>query len=299
MKVSVVIPTFERQEATLQALRSALAQTLPPLEVIVVDDGSKIPFRLPPGLDGEGTVRVLRQEENRGAAAARNAGVAAAKGEWIAFLDSDDLWAKDKLARQTEYAAAHPGHGPACYATAFQRRDAVRKGGNAALLPRGADTVGAFASGCWFAPGSTALMRREVFAAVGPFDEELRRLEDLDWFLRFALAGGELKVAPFVGSLVRVGGRPAPGPVEAASRALREKWSGGGGKPTLGSRERRRLAAYLDLECAAANRYAGNFWRAAAFLACSWIRVPRFGIALADWWRTVGTRGTEDGFPAL
>ncbi len=98
--VSVIIPTYNRKETLLRALRSVLHQTRPPEEIIVVDDGST---------DGTGavvqqefpSVRYLRQE-NRGISAARNRGIREASGEWVAFLDSDDEWLPRKLERQLE-----------------------------------------------------------------------------------------------------------------------------------------------------------------------------------------------------
>src|SRR6202011_5778050 len=65
-----------------------------------------------------------------------------------------------------------------------------------------------FVSGCWFAHGSTALLRREAFARVGESDPALRRFEDYDWFVRFALAGGRLEVWPYVAAIVEVSKKP-------------------------------------------------------------------------------------------
>lgn len=96
--VSVVIPTRDRAALLREAVASALRQSLPPAEVIVVDDGSTedIPGALREFGDA---VRCLRQE-GAGQSAARNRGAAAAAGEWIAMLDSDDLWEPEKLERQ-------------------------------------------------------------------------------------------------------------------------------------------------------------------------------------------------------
>ena len=98
--VSVVIPTFERADRVCLAVASALAQTMGDLEVIVVDDCSSddTVTRLEALRDPR--VRVLRHETNRGGNAARATGIAAATGEWVAFLDSDDTWAANKLERQ-------------------------------------------------------------------------------------------------------------------------------------------------------------------------------------------------------
>jgi len=100
LRISVVIPVFNGERFLGEAIRSALSQTLPPHEVLVIDDGST---------DGSAglaesfgpPVRVIRQE-NRGEAAARNHGIEAAEGDWIAFLDSDDVWKPEKLALQAQ-----------------------------------------------------------------------------------------------------------------------------------------------------------------------------------------------------
>lgn len=98
IRVSAIIPTFNRADSVGEAVRSVLRQTYRDFEVIVVDDGST--DRTPAVLaEFGGSIRVIRQE-NAGVSAARNAGIRAACGEWLAFLDSDDVWLPDKLERQ-------------------------------------------------------------------------------------------------------------------------------------------------------------------------------------------------------
>src|SRR5690242_13806787 len=93
--ISVVIPTFNRARCVANAVDSVLVQTFKDCEVIVVDDGST--DATAEVLKGYGNrVRVI-QQSNRGVSAARNAGIRSARGEWIAFLDSDDIWNPDKL----------------------------------------------------------------------------------------------------------------------------------------------------------------------------------------------------------
>jgi len=109
-KVSVVIPTYDRAAKVQTGIESVLAQTLSDLEVIVVDDGSE-----------DDTGKVLAEtfgdriryyyQANQGASAARNKGIAEARGEWIAFLDSDDEWERDKLEWQFQ---ALERFGPQC-----------------------------------------------------------------------------------------------------------------------------------------------------------------------------------------
>ena len=101
MRVSVVLPVYNRAHYVAEAIESVLGQTLPPDELIVVDDGSTddsvavVERFARPGL------RVLRQP-NGGIGSARNAGLRAVTGELVAFIDSDDLWERDKLALQVE-----------------------------------------------------------------------------------------------------------------------------------------------------------------------------------------------------
>jgi glycosyltransferase involved in cell wall biosynthesis len=107
VRVSVVVPVYNSGASIRWTLDSVLAQTYPSFEVIVVDDGSSddsaacVATHYP-------SIRLLRQERNAGAPAAVNRGVAAARGELIAFLDSDDLWSPDKLALQVEDFDFHP-----------------------------------------------------------------------------------------------------------------------------------------------------------------------------------------------
>src|SRR5438034_9298591 len=107
--VSVIIPTYNYARYLAAAIESALAQTYAPLEIIVVDDGSTDDTLRILGAYGN-RLRVLRQA-NQGAGAARNAGIAAARGEYVAFLDSDDLWHPRKLELQLARFASDPDLG--------------------------------------------------------------------------------------------------------------------------------------------------------------------------------------------
>jgi glycosyltransferase involved in cell wall biosynthesis len=106
-RYSVIIATCQRREYVVEAVRSVVEQTLPAEEILVVVDGST-----------DGTAEVVRktypgvvviEQPNRGAAAARNAGIAEARGEWLCFLDDDDLWHREKLAQTDRYLDEHPG----------------------------------------------------------------------------------------------------------------------------------------------------------------------------------------------
>ncbi len=102
--VSVVVPTHNRARLLRRTLRSILAQHMVDLEVVVIDDGSTDDTGDVAATDPR--VLVIRNRESAGVSAARNRGIAAARGEWIAFCDDDDLWSPDKLNRQLTAADA-------------------------------------------------------------------------------------------------------------------------------------------------------------------------------------------------
>ncbi len=165
--VSVVIPAFNVERFIAEAIASAFGQDYPSIEVIVIDDGSTdataaVAARFE-------RVRLLRQG-NRGVSAARNAGVAEATGEFIAFLDSDDTWAPEKTRLQAEYLVVHPGTG---LVLCGQRH--VSAPGE--KVQHGATESPSVVPSSW-------MVRSPVLATVGPFDEALQVTEDLDWLVR-------------------------------------------------------------------------------------------------------------------
>ena len=183
--ISVVIPAFEAESYIGDAIESVLAQTLPATEVIVVDDGSSdSTSAIASGYEG---VNVVRQA-NRGPSAARNTGFAVCTGELVAFHDSDDLMEPRKLELQASYLAAHP----ACGCVVGRQRVKIEKGSKMPFWARGRilrlnnplDDQTAPADGEGSAHTMTMLVRRDAFISVGPFDEEMRMAEDIDWIFR-------------------------------------------------------------------------------------------------------------------
>ena len=110
MKVSVVIPTYNRARVVGEAIDSALAQTHERLEVIVVDDGSTDDTAERVGRRRDPRLRYVRRE-HAGVSSARNAGIAAATGDLVSFLDSDDLWKPEKIETEVAALARHPEAG--------------------------------------------------------------------------------------------------------------------------------------------------------------------------------------------
>jgi len=105
-RISVVIPFHNRSQFIHEAMASVLGQTQPPAEIVIVDDGSR-PEEAAHLARYADRARIVTQQ-NQGAAAARNAGIAASSGEWIAFLDDDDLWDPAHLRAVSEYLTGHP-----------------------------------------------------------------------------------------------------------------------------------------------------------------------------------------------
>jgi glycosyltransferase involved in cell wall biosynthesis len=200
--VSAVIPVFNGEAFLAAAIESALAQTYEPIEVIVVDDGSTDATATIVARYG---VHALRKP-NRGVSAARNAGVAAARGELITFLDADDLWPADRVAIQAGHLLQRADLGfVMAHATQFLEPGAQRPEWLTAEWIAG---VGRPATSQRPSPHAdvtvpvpvpgTMLARTEVFRHIGGFDEDLDIGEDLDWLMRATDAGIRHELLPDV-----------------------------------------------------------------------------------------------------
>ena len=180
-KVSIIIPTFNRLPMLKEAVDSVLAQDFEDFELIIVDDGST---------DGTadkmikygGRIKLLRHKENRGVSAARNSGIIHAKGKYIGFLDSDDLWVKGKLEFQVSFLDENP-HYPLCYTDEIW----IRKGKRVNPMLKHTKYSGWIFEKCLplctISP-SSVMMRKTLFSRVGLFDEALPVCEDYDFWLR-------------------------------------------------------------------------------------------------------------------
>jgi glycosyltransferase involved in cell wall biosynthesis len=280
--VSVIIPTFARQLAAMRAARSAVRQRGVRAEIIIVDDGSPEPIQLSSDLQSHG-VRLIRRNQNRGPAAARNQGVAASTAEHIAFLDSDDfLLPHTLLDRLHAYMKVAPGGAVVLAAGVVRWRPGVRA---AEYIPAEADGLRLLASGCWYFPGSTALFSRELWEKVGPLDATLRRLEDLDWGIRLARAGGRVSILPRPVAVVQYSGSARLAAVQNAASVLLRRYGSAGPMP-IDAAAFRQLSAYLDLEIAKSSLGEQAFGRFVISLAKSFLRVPRSTVQLQDWWVT-------------
>jgi glycosyltransferase involved in cell wall biosynthesis len=190
-EVSVIIPTCNRRRMLREAVSSVLAQTHAAGELIIVDDGST-----------DGTIEDLRCGElarvlsaapstcriviertpQRGPGAARNRGAALATAEYVAFLDSDDLWAPDKLRRQLAYMRMHPEY-PLAQTQELWMRDGRRVNSGQRHQKRAGNIFEPSLHLCLIRCSAT-MMRAALFREMGGFDEKMRACEDYDLWLR-------------------------------------------------------------------------------------------------------------------
>ncbi|MDX2034603.1 MAG: glycosyltransferase [Blastocatellia bacterium] len=184
-EVSVIIPAWNAEAYLAETIESALAQTRPPFEIIVVDDGSQdrtlaVAQRYAP------RVRAIRKP-NGGPASARNEAIRHASGEYLAFLDCDDLWVADKLEEQVAFLDAHPEIGLVYgQALMFRQEGATRVFGRRIGFTE--DPSFRLLLYGDFIPNSTVVIRRACYDAVGPLNErrDLIAVEDYEYWMRIA-----------------------------------------------------------------------------------------------------------------
>jgi glycosyltransferase involved in cell wall biosynthesis len=185
--ISCIIPVFNGERYLREAIESIFAQTVRPLEVIVVDDGST---------DGSAAVAtsygeqvIYRRQANAGPAAARNLGLRVACGEFVALLDADDLWHPEKLARQLACFAARPELDLCIlYVQNFWTPELQAKVPWFAAHPLAKPYPGY--------GGSALLARKSLFDTIGGFNPDLHHGDFKDWFLRAAEYGAVMEVLP-------------------------------------------------------------------------------------------------------
>jgi len=208
--VSCVVPTFNSAAYLDATLNSIFAQTYRPIEVIVADDGS-IDGTLDLVRRRPSLITVVRQND-QGPAATRNLGLGAATGEYVAFLDADDLWLPDKLMRQVARFAARPDLAiSVTHAQLFWDDEVAEAASRRAVAPR-AGPVAGYAT-------TTLLAPRLVFDQVGPFDRARWFSDATEWFVRAEELGCVIELLPDVLTLHRMHARNLTRRCEAASRA--------------------------------------------------------------------------------
>jgi glycosyltransferase involved in cell wall biosynthesis len=187
--ISCIVPVYNGERYLRDALESIFAQTYDDLEAIVVDDGSTDSTSEVAAAYGS-RVRYLRQSRS-GQPVARNAGVQSSVGEFVSFLDADDLWHPEKLTRQMARFVARPDLDYCLtlvqnfWEVEMQEEEEHYRG-----RPRGQPLPG-FVAG-------TLLAKREVFDRVGPFDTSFKHADKTEWFLRADSRGAVREMLPDV-----------------------------------------------------------------------------------------------------
>ncbi|WP_284010719.1 glycosyltransferase family 2 protein [Haloarcula pelagica] len=296
-RVSVVVPTYNRADTVGRAVESALAQTVTDIEVVVVDDGSTDDTAaVVTGIDDE-RVRYLAHERNRGRSAARNTGIEAARGEYVAFLDSDDRWLPGKLDRQLAELSRRPPEWIGVYCEFLTPKPSALgrlvdwlsrevfatpralEGGRE--LAREILTVNVL-----MGPGSTLLVEREALRATDGFDEELVDHEDWDLVLQLLDHG---KIAHVDEALVVVpssGGDPSP---EELVRNKRRFLARHADRIREFEAEGTRIRRVHELHIVAVFFQNGRFRDGLAYLQLDALAAPKNWVRLA-WWTVTGAR---------
>jgi len=182
--ISIVIPTYNRADRLREAIQSVVDQTFSDWELIIVDDGSTDSTEKVVGSFDDDRIYCFRQE-NKGVSAARNLGILAARGDLVAFLDSDDRWEPKKLEVQKSFFDSHPD-AHICQTEEIWIRNGVRVNPKKKHAKPSGWIFKECIPLCCVSP-SAVMIRREVFDKVGLFDDSLLSCEDYDLWLRASL----------------------------------------------------------------------------------------------------------------
>jgi glycosyltransferase involved in cell wall biosynthesis len=180
--ISVIIPTFNRAAWVREAVDSVLAQSFPDFELIVVDDGSTDPTA--EGLAPYGNRLRYLYQTRQGVSAARNRGLETAAGEWLAFLDSDDLWLPRKLEAQVEFLDRNP-RAEICQTEEIWIRHGRRVNPRRKHRKPSGDIFAPSLALCLVSP-SAVMLKKRLLVEVGSFDRSLPACEDYDLWLRIS-----------------------------------------------------------------------------------------------------------------
>jgi glycosyltransferase involved in cell wall biosynthesis len=183
-KVSVIIPTYNRAYLVKRAIDSVTKQTFQDIEIIIVDDASTDNTENIIKTLNDKRILYIKHKERKGASAARNTGIENAQGEYIAFLDSDDEWLPQKLAKQLKVFNNSSRNLGLVYTACMEIEDSKQK---RTIIPRCRGNVieNLLVSNC-VGYIVTALVRKECFNETGLFDEQLSCSEDWDMWIRIA-----------------------------------------------------------------------------------------------------------------
>ena len=207
-KVSVIIPSYKTAHFISNCLDSVFAQTFQDLEAIVVNDGSpdtpQLEKVLAPYIERYPDRLVYLKQENKRAAGARNNAIRHARGEYVAFLDSDDTWMPDHLANQMQLFAGDPSLG-LTYSNGLVGMPGKEREFTKRCPSHGEATFGSLLVERCQIPISTVVARRDAIIKAGMFDETLLRCDDYDMWVRTAFHGAKIAYSTKVQARMPVG----------------------------------------------------------------------------------------------
>jgi glycosyltransferase involved in cell wall biosynthesis len=294
--VSVVLPVFNRERSIGRAVQSVLRQTMSDLELVVIDDGSADHTSTVVSRYSDPRLKFVKLANNSGTSAARNAGISIARGEYIAFLDSDDEWLPDKLEQQVETIRASSA--TTGISTTGFRIHRVVSGSYEDIIPDPHDDwQRQQLTMCALGPGSTLMVKPDVFPQVGMFDVALRRFEDWDWMIR-CLAVRNIVICPSVLAVLHVDRRPSIRIVQRSAERFLEKHLQSS-EAAFGSSAARRLRASVELEIARTMIANGRYRSALPCIARAGCHSPgRVSLLLGDLLKRTWTGDIAWALPA-
>jgi len=186
--VSVIIPSKNRPEFLSNAIESVRNQTYRPIELIIIDDGSDQPInsKVKELNDREFSIQIIRNHPSKGVAAARNQGIKQSKGKWVAFLDDDDEWIKNKLERQVDELSNSTNktiRGASCHL--IQQDENKKPISKVAHHFRREQIIGDLLYADNNLEPATLMIERIVFEEIGYYKENFPTAEDREWLLRY------------------------------------------------------------------------------------------------------------------
>lgn len=207
-KVSVIIPAFNIENYIGDALRSLTSQTFRDFEALIIDDGStdRTAEQVTSFIQQDSRFKLL-QKTNGGLSSARNFGIHQAKGKYIALLDGDDLYLPNKLSTHIDVLDRNPSVGVIYSASQALRDDGTPTWLTISGKPLYSDSLQSLLCKNFVGHGSNGIFRKEIIAEIGDFDESLKSVEDLDFWLRLAGTRWKFYRVPSVQCYYRV--RPA------------------------------------------------------------------------------------------
>lgn len=271
--------------STNRAIASILSQE-PDVEIIVVDDASKEPYKVEDDTHDYSAIKVIRHATNKGPATARNTGMEMATQPLISFLDSDDYLIENTLTLRIEYALQAGiltnEKAQTFIGCSWQETNTAGKVINV-RHPKPSTSSDDLFSGCWFCPGSSVIINRDWLTNTKvKFDKNLKRLEDLDLFMRLGETGANYHSQQLVGVSISASDSRYPYVIIEACEAITTKYLENDNR--LNQDQRARLKAYLFYELSRAHITKSEYHRALDYLVKSFIQRPRFTLYPGPGW---------------